>query len=75
MGKEQFLFIFKIIGSNIHKSRTAKKLSQEELALKVGTARNYIGCIERAEKYPSVVMLYKIAQILGIKLSDLFFDL
>ncbi|MGC6429314.1 MAG: helix-turn-helix domain-containing protein, partial [Flavobacteriales bacterium] len=37
-------------GLKIRKIRTAKKMSQEELAYKSGLHRTYIGMIERAEK-------------------------
>lgn len=47
-------------------------LSQEELAFLINSARNYIGCIERAEKFASVTMLKKIADALDLKLADLF---
>lgn len=68
MSKEEYHYVFKQIGDNIRKAREAKRLSQEELA----SARNYIGCIERAEKFASVTMLKKIADALDLKLADLF---
>lgn len=75
MSKEDFLFIFKHIGENIRSTRDAQNLSQEELAFRIRSARNYVGCIERAEKFPSIIMLYKIAKALNVKLSDLIKDL
>ena len=41
--------LLKKLGDNIRKLRQAKK-SQEELAFKINSARNFVGCIERAEK-------------------------
>ncbi len=60
------------IGANIRHLRELKHLSQEELAFQIQSARNYIGCIERGEKFPSLAILLDITQVLGCKLKDLF---
>ena len=61
-----------IIGSNIRTFRERLNISQEELAFKISSTRNYIGCIERAEKYPSVAFLLDIANALKVNLNDIF---
>ncbi len=63
-----------ILGKNIRKFRKKKKLSQEQLAFGFNSARNYIGCIERAEKTLSLKTLYKIAKILDVRVEDLLKD-
>lgn len=63
---------FKKIGGNIKAFRERSGLSQEELAFRVGSTRNYIGCIERAEKCPSVAFLLDISKALNIHLKDIF---
>lgn len=45
---------------------------QEELAFKINSARNFIGCIERGEKAPTVYVLYKIAAVLDVSVDKLF---
>ena len=60
------------LGNNIRYFRKEKNLSQEELAFRISSARNYIGCIERAEKIPSLTTILDIAIVLECKLSDLF---
>ncbi len=64
--------LFKILGQNIKLQRKNKGYSQEKLAFEINTARNYIGCIERAEKSPSVATLYKISKALNAEFCDLF---
>ena len=59
------------LGNNIRAIRSEKGISQEELAFKINSARNFIGCIERAEKAPTVITLARIANALGITLSKL----
>ena len=44
----------KALGQNIRKCRKEQKLSQEQLAEKVGLSANYIGLIERGEKQPAL---------------------
>lgn len=59
------------LGNNIRKYRLDKCISQEELAFRINSARNFIGCIERAEKAPTIVTLARIANALNISLSEL----
>ena len=66
--KELFL---RNIENNIRVARKAKNLSQEELAFKINSARNFIGCIERGEKAPTVYVLYKIAAVLNVPIDTL----
>ena len=61
-----------ILGNNIRKYRKSLGLSQEELAFRINSARNYIGCIERAEKYPSIAVIFDIADVLDISAEKLF---
>lgn len=67
-------YFLKNLGNNIRKFRKDKKLSQEVLAFNIDSARNYIGCIERAEKVVSLNILYKIAKVLDVKIEELFIN-
>lgn len=62
---------YKKLGNNLRNRRISQGLSQEELAFEVSSARNYIGCIERGEKFPSIAILLDISKVLKCKLSDL----
>jgi transcriptional regulator with XRE-family HTH domain len=63
--------INKKVGLNIQKLRKAKGWSQEQLSLKTGLHRAYIGQIERGEKNIGLINLEKIAKALGIKMGKL----
>lgn len=60
--------------------RKAKKLSQEELAKKVGVHTNVMGRYERGEAKPSIEIAVKLADVLEVSLdflvgkSDLLLD-
>lgn len=73
--KAKYIRVYKHLGENIRKLRKKHKMSQEELAFRVGSARNYIGCIERAEKAPSLAIIFDIASALGVCIEELFKNL
>jgi transcriptional regulator with XRE-family HTH domain len=54
-------------GRIIRKRRKSKKLTQLELADRVGVDRSYIGHIELGERSPTISTLKKIARSLGVR--------
>lgn len=62
----------KELGRRIRAERTAKKMTQEELAERAGLHPTYIGQVERGEKNLTVASLEKIVEGLEISFSDLF---
>lgn len=61
----------KQLGKRIRHIRQERGISQEELAFKINSARNFIGCIERGEKAPSIYILYKISIILNVSIDEI----
>ena len=62
----------KIFAHKVRILREQQGLSQEKLAEKAGLHRTYIGMIERLERNPSLICIYKIASGLGVHVSQLF---
>ena len=62
----------KELGRRIRAERTAKKMTQEELAERAGLHPTYNGQVERGEKSLTVASLEKIVEGLEISFSDLF---
>lgn len=60
------------LGQALQEARDNRGLTQEALSLETGVHRNYIGGIERGERSPSVAAVVKLADALGVTLSDLF---
>ena len=59
-------------GERIRELRTKAGWSQEKLGEECGLHRTYIGGIERGERNPSLLIIKKIADALGIPLGELF---
>lgn len=62
----------KRLGLVIRHLRLEAGMSQEEFAHQCGLHRTYIGSIERGEKTITIETADKIAQALGISLSEMF---
>lgn len=62
----------KILGANVRKLRLSAKLSQEELAARIGMAQHYVSQLETGKRNPTVLTLALISQALGVPISKLF---
>lgn len=60
------------LGRVIREARGDSRISQEELGLRTGVHRNYIGGIERGERNPSVTTIATLAGALDVNVSELF---
>lgn len=58
-------------GDAVRKRRRQLGLSQEKLAFRCGSHRNYIGEIERGEKSPSLHIIFALAEALEMEASAL----
>ena len=59
-------------GKRVAVLRKNAGFSQEQFAFKCSVDRTYIGTIERGEKSPTLNTIVKIANALGISISELF---
>ena len=64
--------IKKLLGSLVKKNRKLLKLTQAELACKVGVDPKYISRIETGTSYPSLSVVEKIFKILNIDIGNVF---
>lgn len=61
----------KRVGNNVRRLREKQGVSQEELAARAELHRTYISGVERGIRNPTVVVLEKVADALGVELSAL----
>lgn len=63
-----------MIGKNIQFYRELRKLKGKDLAAKVGCSVGALSHIEKGSRQPSVDMLYKVADALGVSVINLVMD-
>ncbi len=61
-----------VLAQNMKARRKDLGISQADLAERINTSPNYISKIESEKQFPSVQMIEKIAESLGIDSVDLF---
>lgn len=66
------MYDHRIMGIMIRKMRLKKGISQEVLSGFAGISRSHLAMIENGSINPNVDTLWKIAEALGMKLSELF---
>ncbi len=59
-------------GNAVREARTVAGLTQEDLADRAGLDRSYIGGIERGERNPTLSVIEKIVDGLGLSLAEFF---
>jgi XRE family transcriptional regulator, regulator of sulfur utilization len=60
-----------VLGSKVRAERQAKRLSLEAMARRSGVSRSMLSAIERGTKVPTVLVLDRIANALGVSVSRL----
>lgn len=60
------------IGIALRATRRSLGLTQQQLALRVGIAPNYLALLERGERAASLSLVGRLAVVLGVDVSDLF---
>ncbi len=63
--------VHRAFGDAVRELRGERGISQERLALEAGLDRTYLSGIERGERNPSLANLFKVADALGVRLSEL----
>lgn len=58
-------------GQALREARKSKGISQEDLAEKSGLDRSFISLVERGIQIPNIVVLLKLAEVLGVSAADL----
>jgi transcriptional regulator with XRE-family HTH domain len=63
-----------VFGKNVRKYRQQRKLTQEQLAFEAEIDLTYMGGIERGRRNPSLLVMARIADALGVQLLKLLGD-
>ena len=60
-----------MLGDELRKARMAAKLTQEQLSFAAEIDRSYISRLEHDKKSPTVDMLFRLCDTLGVSASSL----
>lgn len=63
--------IRKLLGANVRRFRIAAALSQEAVADRMGVDRAYISAVERGAQNATLLLVWEIAQALGVRPAEL----
>jgi transcriptional regulator with XRE-family HTH domain len=63
-----------ILGKNVRRLRQQRRLTQEELAFEAKIDLTSMGAIERGQRNPSLLVMARIADALGVSLPRLLSD-
>ncbi|WP_342710013.1 helix-turn-helix transcriptional regulator [Bradyrhizobium sp. B124] len=61
-----------LVAWNVRRIRVDRGISQEQLAYDAGIDRSYMGSLERLSENPTIDLLDRIAETLGVHLSEFF---
>jgi transcriptional regulator with XRE-family HTH domain len=61
----------RIVAKNVRKYRTAAKLTQQEMARRMGVDRTYISGLEKGSRNVTIETLAQAAKALGVKVAKL----
>lgn len=61
----------KLVGSNFARLRRQKGLTQEEVEARSGVSQQYLSGLEQGKRNPTVIMLFQLAQALGVSHVEL----
>jgi len=60
-----------IVGKNVRRIRQQRRMTQETLAFEAELDLTYVGGIERGKRNPSLLVMARIADALGVALPKL----
>ena len=63
----QFKTLQNTLGGNVRRLRRERNFSQEELAFQAEIDRTYVSQIERGVINPSLLVLWRVARVLGVE--------
>lgn len=64
--------IFDVVAWNLRRLRVRLSLSQEALGLRADVDRTYVGRLERGLENPTVAVLARLSNAMGVPVADLF---
>ena len=64
---------YETVGTHIRYFRTKHKVTQEELAFRIGSSAAYVSYLENGKKKPSLHKLIQISEALNVTVNDIIY--
>lgn len=62
----------RMVGANVKRLRTAAKITQAELANRIGVDRAYVSGLEQGQRNATIVSMWRVAEALGVPIKFFF---
>lgn len=72
--EEHKMRMIKVFGKNIKNLRLEKQLTQEQVGEMASINSKYLGEVERGEKNPTALVIYKLSRALKVSVAEILSD-
>lgn len=62
----------RMVGANVRRLRTAAKITQAELANRIGVDRAYVSGLELGQRNLTIISLWRVAEALDVPIKSFF---
>lgn len=61
-----------MVGVNVKRLRIAAKITQAELANRIGVDRAYVSGLEQGQRNATIISMWRVAEALGVPIKSFF---
>jgi transcriptional regulator with XRE-family HTH domain len=62
----------RLVGGRLREARQGRDMTQEDVAREAGLTKSFVSAVERGETSPSIGSLYRLCEVLGVSIAELF---
>jgi transcriptional regulator with XRE-family HTH domain len=62
----------RLVGGRLREARQSRDMTQDDVAREAGLTKSFVSAVERGETSPSIGSLYRLCEVLGVSIAELF---
>jgi transcriptional regulator with XRE-family HTH domain len=62
----------RLVGGRLREARQRRDMTQDDVAREAGLTKSFVSAVERGETSPSIGSLYRLCEVLGVSIAELF---
>lgn len=62
----------RLVGGRLREARQGRDMTQDDVAREAGLTKSFVSAVERGETSPSIGSLYRLCEVLGVSIAELF---